>query len=52
VQFAEEKKPYIHATLENTKPDTAVHSRELIEGIIKSPHTFSGKQNDSKCHRG
>ena len=35
VQFAEEKKPYVHATLENTKPDTAVHSRELIEGIIK-----------------
>ena len=34
VQFAEEKKPYIHATLENTTPDMAVHSREVIENLI------------------
>ena len=35
VRFAEEKKPYIHATLENTTPDTAVRSREVIEELIK-----------------
>ncbi len=32
VKFANEKKPFIHATLENTKPETAVQSRECIEG--------------------
>ena len=35
VRFAEEKKPYIYATLENTTPDTAVRSREVIEELIK-----------------
>ncbi len=38
VRFAVEKKPYIQATLENTTPENAVRSRELIEkterGII------------------
>ncbi len=34
IEFAEKKKPYIHATLENTKPDTAVRSKEFIEKII------------------
>ncbi len=33
VKFALEKKPFIHATLENTKPDTAVYSREVIEKV-------------------
>ncbi|MBR5421620.1 MAG: sugar phosphate isomerase/epimerase [Lachnospiraceae bacterium] len=33
VRFAETKKPYIHATLENTTPDTAEHSRRLIEEL-------------------
>lgn len=31
LKFAMEKKPYIHATLENTTPDTAVQSRKCIE---------------------
>jgi sugar phosphate isomerase/epimerase len=31
VRFAVEKKPYIQATLENTTPENAVRSRELIE---------------------
>ncbi len=35
LKFAVTKKPYIHATLENTKPETAVRSRQLIEDIIK-----------------
>ncbi len=33
VEFAETKKPYIQATLENTTPETAVQSRELIEKL-------------------
>lgn len=35
VRFAQEKKPYIHATLENTTPDTAMYSRKVIEGLMK-----------------
>lgn len=31
LSFIAKEKPYIHATLENTTPDTAVASRELIE---------------------
>jgi len=33
VKFAVEKKPYIQATLENTKPDTAERSRLFIKSI-------------------
>ncbi len=33
VKFAVEKKPYIHATLEDTKPDNAVAAREFIQSI-------------------
>jgi sugar phosphate isomerase/epimerase len=33
VKFACEKKPFIHATLEDTKPDNAVAAREFIQGI-------------------
>lgn len=36
IKFALEKKPFIHATLENTKPDTAIQSRQCIEKVIKS----------------
>ncbi len=36
VKFAMEKKPFIHATLENTKPESAVFSREVIEKVEKS----------------
>ncbi len=36
LRFAMEKKPFIHATLENTTPDTAVYSREVIEKGIQS----------------
>ena len=35
VEFAETKKPYIHATLENTSPETAEQSRKVIEALIK-----------------
>jgi sugar phosphate isomerase/epimerase len=35
IKFALEKKPFIHATLENTKPETAVQSREVIEKVIR-----------------
>ncbi|MBQ7615160.1 MAG: sugar phosphate isomerase/epimerase [Butyrivibrio sp.] len=35
IKFALEKKPFIHATLEDTKPETAVKSREIIEDVIK-----------------
>ena len=34
IKFALEKKPYIQATLENTKPETAVQSRECIESYF------------------
>ncbi|MBR1471417.1 MAG: sugar phosphate isomerase/epimerase [Lachnospiraceae bacterium] len=34
VAFAEAKKPYIHATLENTVPETAEQSRKVIEDLI------------------
>ncbi len=34
VKFALEKKPFIHATLENTKPETAIQSRKVIEEVI------------------
>lgn len=33
VKFAVEKKPFIHATLEDTKPDNAVFAREYIQKI-------------------
>ncbi len=33
VRFAEEKKPFIHATLENTTPDTAKQSRKTIKDL-------------------
>ncbi len=35
IKFALEKKPFIHATLENTKPDTAIRSRQCIEKVIE-----------------
>ena len=35
VKFALEKKPFIHATLEDTKPDNAVAAREFIQNIEK-----------------
>ena len=35
VRFAMEKKPFIHATLENTKPETAVGSRQVIEDVMR-----------------
>ena len=35
VKFAVEKKPFIHATLEDTKPDNAVAAREFIQNIEK-----------------
>jgi sugar phosphate isomerase/epimerase len=34
VKFAQEKKPFIHATLEDTKPDNAVAARECIERLF------------------
>jgi sugar phosphate isomerase/epimerase len=35
IRFLEQRKPYIHATLEETTPDTAVYSRKYIEDIIR-----------------
>ena len=35
IKFAVEKKPFIHATLEDTKPDNAVAAREFIQNIEK-----------------
>ncbi|MBQ7425574.1 MAG: sugar phosphate isomerase/epimerase [Lachnospiraceae bacterium] len=34
IRFALEKKPYIHATLEDTKPETAAASKKCIEDVI------------------
>ncbi len=34
LKFVKEKKPYMHATLENTVPENAVESRKLIQGIF------------------
>ncbi len=36
IRFAKEKKPFIQATLENTKPDNAVQAREYIQKIEES----------------
>lgn len=33
LRFVKEKKPFLHATLENTNPDNAVAAREHIQGI-------------------
>ena len=33
IRFIKERKPYIHATLENTNPDNAVWAREYIQGL-------------------
>lgn len=33
VKFIKEKKPYVHVTLENTKPDNAVQAREFFQGL-------------------
>ncbi len=34
LKYAKERKPYIHATLEDTKPENARQAREFIEGRI------------------
>ena len=36
IRFAKEQKPYIQATLENTKPENAVAAREYIQKIEES----------------
>jgi sugar phosphate isomerase/epimerase len=36
IKFALEKKPFIHATLEDTKPETAVESLNCIKDVIAS----------------
>ncbi len=36
IEFALDKKPFVHATLEDTRPETAEQSRECIENVIKS----------------
>ncbi len=33
IRFMKEKKPYIHATLENTVPENAVAAREYIQNL-------------------
>lgn len=33
IRFMKERKPYIHATLENTTPDNAVVARKYIQGL-------------------
>lgn len=33
IRFMKEKKPYIHATLENTVPENAVQARKYIQGL-------------------
>ncbi len=33
VKFIKEKKPYVHVTLENTKPDNAVRAREFFQNL-------------------
>jgi len=35
IKFAINSKPYVHATLENTTPDSAVFSRQVIEDYVK-----------------
>ena len=42
VEFAETKKPYIHATLENTSPETAEKSRQVIEELISKYQKKTG----------
>jgi sugar phosphate isomerase/epimerase len=36
LRFVKEKKPFIHCTLEDTKPDNAVAARQFIEAMWKS----------------
>jgi len=36
IRFALEKKPFIHATLEDTKPETAALSRQCIEKVCQA----------------
>ncbi len=36
IKFAIDKKPLIHATLEDTKPETAAESKKCIEDVIRS----------------
>lgn len=35
IKFAKEKKPYVHVTLENTKPENAESARKYIEDIYE-----------------
>ena len=35
LKFVKEKKPYIHATLEDTKPDNAVSAKEHVESVLE-----------------
>ena len=38
IRFMKERKPYIHATLENTVPENAVASREYIQRLWEECH--------------
>ncbi|MDY6324375.1 MAG: TIM barrel protein [Catonella sp.] len=42
IRFAEERKPFIQATLENTKPDNAEAARKYVEEIA-SRYSYMGK---------
>ncbi len=49
--FAENQKPYIQATLEDTTPDNAVAARVFLEEClerIQSPQTITSDGNDNK----
>ena len=45
--FAAEKKPHIHVTLENTKPETAVRAREFIQKLYDSAEVPADTSGDS-----
>ena len=38
IRFMKERKPYIHATLENTVPENAVASRKYIQRLWEECH--------------
>ena len=38
IRFVKERKPYIHATLENTVPENAVASRKYIQRLWEECH--------------
>ena len=51
IHFAETRKPYIQATLENTTPENAVQTRQLIQNMIEKEHFIKQQAGNMEQNR-